>query len=127
MTAGQLRRGLEKMPRPCPAAILFGLDMSLTADQVITLKWKDALKLHLTEYAAVILNSQPRHIMCDYVFWKELRGKPMPLFGLDGMVFENFGLIWSELTAATKNVIWIDEVAEAEAFLKELELTLKKV
>jgi hypothetical protein len=120
MTAGQLKRGFEKMPRPYPAAILFSLEMSMNAEEVVMLTRLDAGALRklgkLTEFAAHILDSQPIHIASKYVFWHEVNSTPMPLFGLDAMVFEAFGLLWGELGAACGRLIWIDEDAEAAAW-----------
>lgn len=120
MTAGQLRRGFEKMPRPCPAAILFGLDTGMQPDEVAALTWKDAKTLArdggLSEYARHILNSQPVHIACQYVFWLERDGKPQPLFDIEWMVTQVFELLWNELELACDRLIWIDEEADAEDF-----------
>lgn len=97
MTAGQLRLGLERMPRPCPAAVLFGLEMKMSAEQIVTLTWQAARKLKgVTSYATHILKSQPVHIASSYVFWQDVDGKPYPLFGFDGIVFDAFTLTWGE-------------------------------
>ncbi|MCX6654492.1 MAG: hypothetical protein NTY03_05145 [Candidatus Bathyarchaeota archaeon] len=131
MTAGQLRQGFEKMPRPCPAAILFGLDTNMTVEQVMTLNWKEANRLRgqgkLSEFACHILDSQPIHIASNYVFWVIMNKKPMPLFGLDGLIFENFGLLWSELQSSCENLIWVDEEIDALDFLANLEAVSKAV
>lgn len=116
MTAGQLRRGFEQIPRPCPAAVLFGLDASMSAEDVITLTWpaaKDMIKSgKLSEYAIHILKSQPVHIACQYVFWLEKDGKPEPLFDLEWLTVQIFGLLWSELGLSCERLIWIDEEAD---------------
>lgn len=123
MTAGQLRRGFEKMPRPCPAAILFCLDTSLPPELVATMTWDDArvmvIKGELSEFARHILNSQPVHIASKYVFWIEKNGVPTALFDLEWMVTEVFGLLWIELEAACENLIWIDEDADLASWSEQ--------
>jgi hypothetical protein len=120
MTAGQLRRGFEKLPRPCPAAVLFGLDTSMYPDSVISLTWSDARSMvvngELSEYAVHILKSQPVHIACKYVFWIEIGGKPQQLFDLEWMISQVFGLLWCELDVACDRLIWIDEDVEASSW-----------
>jgi hypothetical protein len=110
MTMGMLRRTFSTMSRPRPAAILFGLEMKLDVEQIITLKWCDAKLLNLTPYARLILDSQPRHIASPYVFWYESKSKPFPLFGLGEEVLYAFEMTWSELVASTHNrIVAIDE------------------
>lgn len=101
--------GLEQFERPAPAAILFGLELGLRSDEVITLRWPDALMMmrrgELTERCRQILAKQPRHIASDYVFWVEGETRPMPLFGLDQQVFDVYGLVWGQLQAAYRRMI----------------------
>lgn len=97
VTVDDLLRGMKQLSRPMPAAIMFGLEMSMGADEIVCLTWRDAKKLKLTSYALRILRSQPVHISTDYVFWQEYDGRPMPLFGLEQEVFDTFGVVWGEL------------------------------
>lgn len=116
MTASVLRHGFEQMPRPFPAAILFGLDSNSSAQNTICLTRADASFMRdagmLSAFSCHILDSQPAHIASAYVFWREFNGKPMPLFGMEQLIFDVFGLTWGELDVAYSRMIWIDEDAD---------------
>jgi len=116
ITAGMLKRGFATMKRPRPAAILFGLESGLEIEQIISLTWEKAKRLTLTPYAKRILDSQPIHIRCPYVFWSERAGKPQPLFGLSQEVFEVLGVVWGELAIAYNQIVLVDEDVEREIF-----------
>ncbi len=120
ITAGELRRGLEQLPRPFPSAILFGLDSSLSTENTIMLTWPQANEMRrsgkLSCFASHIIDSQPIHIASPYTFWREINGKPMPLFGLEQIIFDVFGILWPELKMAFNRMIWIDEEAELRHF-----------
>jgi hypothetical protein len=122
LTTGILKRGLIGMVRPRPAAILFGLETGLEAERVITLTWQKVKPSNLTPYAIHILDSQPRHIHCQYVFWQNYKSsnKPLPLFGLSEEVFSAFGIAWGELAVAYKHIIFIDEDEELDRFAPEI-------
>jgi hypothetical protein len=118
LTAGQLCRGFEKMPRPCPAIILFGLEQKMDLEQTVSLTWNQVSRLRasdaLTGYAEHILLSQPRHIRSPLVFWRGNDGDAIHLHGLDRLVFDVFGLLWGELLLAYEGLIMIDEESEEE-------------
>lgn len=105
ITSDELVRGFEQMQRPMPAAILFGLEMQLRPEEIVTLTWHKAKKLKLTSYARHVLKSQPIHIATKYVFWQQRDDKVMPLFGLEQEVFDTFGKVWGELQHAYNRMI----------------------
>lgn len=105
LTSAQVVTGFAQMQRPMPAAILLGLELGLTPDEVVTLTWQKAKKLKLTQYARHILNSQPIHIATKYVFWQQRYTKVMPLFGLEQEVFDVFGMVWGELQHAYSRMV----------------------
>ena len=52
-------------------AILLALEQNLTLEQVVLLKWKDALRIKkLTQTSREILLSLPRHLFCEFAFWE---------------------------------------------------------
>lgn len=104
ITTDELVHGFEQMQRPMPAAILFGLEMNMRPDEVVTLTWQKAKKLKLTGQARHILKSQPIHIATRYVFWQQ-RDRVMPLFGMDQEVFDVFGKVWGELQHAYNRMV----------------------
>lgn len=116
ITAGELRRGFMSMVRPRPAALLFGLEAKLSAQEVVTLTWDKVRTMRrsglIPPYACRILDSQPVHIKCQYVFWRSVNGRPVPLFGLEQEVFDVFGMVWGELASAYERIILVDEKAE---------------
>ena len=104
-----MRGAFERMSRPTPAAILFALEVGLDADELTVLTWERTKALvkagRVKTYARSILEAQPRHISCKYVFWKQgPRGGAHALYGVELEVFEEFGMIWSELEAAYKDM-----------------------
>lgn len=109
ITAQAVRMAFERMTRPMPAAILFGLETGLTPERLVTLTWPKAKLLVLSgkvkTYARQILEAQPRHLNSEYVFWQQRgRSSPQPLFGLEMDVFEEFGMVWSELQEAYRKM-----------------------
>ncbi len=115
-TAGQLRRGLELLDRPAAAAIMFGLETGADIDDVVTLKWPD-VKLSsrtMSKYGRHLVRLQPIRIGCQYVFWREGKTQPMPLFDLSQSTLDVFGMMWHELVAAYDEMVMVDEDAEFE-------------
>lgn len=111
VTAQAIRMAFERMTRPTPAAILFALETGITPERLVTLTWPKAKLLVLSgqvkTYARQILEKQPRHLNCEYVFWKQSgKASPQPLFGLEMEVFEEFGMVWSELQEAYRKMIF---------------------
>lgn len=105
ITTDELVRGFEQMQRPMPAAILFGMEMQLRPEEIVTLTWNKAKKLKLTGYARHVLKSQPIHIATKYVFWQQRDDKVMPLFGMEQEVFDVFGKVWGEMQHAYNRMV----------------------
>jgi hypothetical protein len=111
MTLGDLRKGLEQLERPRPAAVLFGLEADLEIDEVITLTWGKAKALregNLSHVARELLRLAPRHLGTSYVFWQTVSGNAAPLFGLSLELAHIFDLEWSELRRAYRTIAGID-------------------
>ncbi len=96
MTLGELRLGLEKLTRPRPAAVLFGLETDMEIDALITLKWDKANELRmsgtLSKMATDVLRLAPRHLSSPYVFWQNFSDGVAPLFGLSLELAEIFDM-----------------------------------
>lgn len=122
-------RGFVRMTPPAPAAIIFGIETNLTADQVTTLTWLKAKAMirsnKLSDQAILSLKSQPIHITSRYVFWRYVERKALPLFGLEQEVFDAFGMVWAELTVAYRGAVMIDYDAEMKRWQELLLLTGK--
>ncbi|MFT4064236.1 hypothetical protein [Paraburkholderia sp.] len=111
MTLGDLRKGLEQLERPRPAAVLFGLEADLEIDEVISLTWEKAKVLregHLSKIARELLRLAPRHLGTPYVFWQTMNGAPAPLFGLSLELAAIFDMEWPELRKAYRTIAGID-------------------
>jgi hypothetical protein len=123
MTLGELRVGLEALTQPRPAAVLFGLELDMPIDDLITLKWERALNFRrdgrLTPLANEILKAAPRHIRTHYVFWQEIDDKVAPLFGLSLELADVFDLEWPELREAYRTIIKLDPQIERARWLSE--------
>ena len=114
MSACELKTGLAQMLRPRPAAVLFALETGIDSDEVVTLTWNRIRRLRLSQLAWLCLDSQPRHIRCNYVFWQEADGKPTPIYGLTAEIFDTFQMVWSELKQAYDHMAWVDYQAESQ-------------
>lgn len=108
MTTSLLMRGFGQMQHPYPAAILFALHANLKPEEVVSLTWARARKMarrHDCDPLVVqILRSQPIHIRAQYVFWREIDFKPVPLFGLEQLLFDTFGMVWAEFERAYRRI-----------------------
>lgn len=110
MDLRRMREAFERMSRPTPSAILFALEVGLDPDELTVLTWERAKALakagRVKTYARSILEGQPRHISCKYVFWRQgPKGGAHALYGLELEVFEEFGMVWSELVQAYKDMV----------------------
>ena len=119
LTAGELRDGLLRVGKFQTAAILFGLETKMDSMMVSTLTHQRLnLAGELSPLARKCLSLFPRHIRSPYVFWDQSKsdGRVTPLYGLDVIVFETFGLLWGELAFGYENLIMIDTNADRVSF-----------
>ncbi len=125
-TAGDLVEGLAFMDVVERRAVLFGIDTSLTADQVCEITHTQALQLQLTPLSAEIVRASPRHIRFDRLFWAiDAGGLVVPMLNLNRTVAECFGgMDLADLTAAYKRMQWIDYQLEADFFMAQLRAEL---
>lgn len=106
ITMSEFESGLAQMSEAQASAVVFALEAALDSIQVAMLTWRRlALMGELSETANGLLEGQPRHLHTPYVFWEYQGGMPMPVFGLDAVVFEVFGLVWAELTFGYRHLI----------------------
>lgn len=128
-TLSELRSGLEKLKRPKPAAVLFGLEMDLPAEAVVSLTWDNARMLtrsgKLTWLAESILKNQPINIASNYVFWRYHENTPLPLFELEQEVFDVFNMVWAELSSYYARISWVSADYESVTW-KDLLLLVQR-
>lgn len=117
LTAGELRDGLLRLTRLHATVILFALETNLDSMTVATLTYQRLALMELSPLAKQCLNVCPRHLRTPYVFWEQQQsdGKVAPIFGLDAVVFETFGLVWAELAFGYKHLIMIDGAADRKS------------
>lgn len=109
ITSTEMREGFERMGRPTPSAIMFGLETGLDPDELVMLTWSKVRAMsragRVKTYARSIVEAQTRHISCKYVFWKQnAKGVAQPLFGLELDVFDEYKMVWSELVKAYRDM-----------------------
>ncbi len=107
------------------------MEMQISAEQVIMLTRPihHQLLRHdvLTDLARQIISSQAIHIASQYVFWHEVHGKPMPLFGLEFLVSDVFSVTWTEMLEIYSELIWIDEQEEARHFFSHFPDSIRSI
>lgn len=72
------------IPADRQKAILFSLETGMKTEDVVTLTWGIARKMPMTSLAKAIIESFPRSINVNYVFWERYEdfGMVGPMFGL---------------------------------------------
>ena len=119
LTLGEFRRGLTYADQPYAAAILFALEVAISPDEVSMLTWTRLQSMEqfnsISDLAKECTKACARSISTPYVFWKEQDGKAVGLFDLNAMIFEAFGMMWSELEEGYANIIMIDEEADKKS------------
>lgn len=102
-------------------AILFSLETGIKPEDVVIMTWKIAAKTKMTPFAKAIVESIPRNIHINYVFWEEMESFDMvaPLFGLSQNVQDLFsGLTHREVSKLFNEAVLFDSEAELK-FLQE--------
>jgi hypothetical protein len=98
-------------------AILFSLETGMKPEDVVILTWKMAQKMKMTPLAKSIVESTPRNIHVNYVFWEEMETFSMtaPLFGLSQDVQDLFsGLTHREASKLFHEAVLFDSNEELE-------------
>lgn len=102
-------------------AILFSLETGIKPEDVVIMTWKILSKTSLTPLAKAIVESIPRNIHINYVFWEDMESFSMvtPLFGLSQNVQDMFsGLTHREVSKLFHEAVLFDSEAELK-FLQE--------
>jgi hypothetical protein len=96
-------------------AILFALETGIKPEDVVIMTWKIATKTKMTPLAKAIIDSLPRNIHINYVFWEEMEAFSMtaPLFGLTQDVQDMFsGMLFREASKLFQNAVLFDSAEE---------------
>jgi hypothetical protein len=104
-------------------ALLFALETNTKPEDVVALTWNKALRLKFSPLAMAILNTQPRHIRLNYVFWEEIDtfGMAGPLFGLSQNLQETFeGLSFHQVKKLYDAAPQVDPFIEGEEFKEQI-------
>lgn len=121
-TSGDLVEWLRETSLARRRALLFALEMDLDPRAIIDLTWKDLAKLELTELAAEIVATLPRHIRLPYLFWDTLpNGAAAPLFGLHETALEvSQGMGMPILRQLYSQMVMLDAFADADSVCEAL-------
>lgn len=105
--SSELEAGLAKLPSAMARAAVFGLEMDLPLDKVMSLTYMQAANMELTETARTALRAQVRSIASDLAFWQPNGGSEVhgPLFGFANEVYANFDMSWNALRLSYKGMI----------------------
>lgn len=96
-------------------AILFALETGIKPEDVVIMTWKLASKTKMTPLAKAIIDSLPRNIHINYVFWEEMDAFSMtaPLFGLSQNVQDMFsGMLFREASKLFQEAVLFDSEEE---------------
>lgn len=86
------------------AAILFALNQGLSLLETITLKRSDLRSMALTPAAAQIVSRLTPHLHCQWLFWYECNGSPVPLSCLPARWRQRMPMNWEHFAKAYHGV-----------------------
>lgn len=105
--SSELTEGLAKLPPSMARAAIFGLEMDMSLEQIMTLTFKQAQGLEMTETARKALRDQVRSMTTSLAFWQldTRTDSHGPLFGFANEVYANFDMSWNALRLSYKGLI----------------------
>ena len=98
---GLMTVGFERNER---AAILFALNQGLSLLETITLKRSDLRNMSLSPAAAQIVSRLTPHLHCQWLFWYEHNGSPVPLSCLPARWRQRMPMNWEHFAKAYHGV-----------------------
>lgn len=104
-------------------AMLFALESGIKPEDVVALTWNMVNRMKFSPLAKAVLESQPRHIRLNYVFWEEIDtyGMAGPLFGLSQNFQETFeGLRFNQVKTLFDRAPQVDPFIEGEEFKDQI-------
>lgn len=107
LLSSELAAGVSKLNPAMARAAIFGLEMDLPLDRIMTLSFKQANAMELTPLASAALSAQVRSISSNLAFWKKEDGQDVhtPIFGFANEVYESFGMSWNALRTGYQKLI----------------------
>ncbi len=91
---------ISRFERGERAAILFALSEGLSLLEAITMKRQDLKGLALSPEAAQIASRLTPHLHCEWLFWRECNGSPVPLSNLPGRWRQKMPMSWEHFSQA---------------------------
>lgn len=120
----ELVQGLSRLTKTQAQATLLGLEMGLTALQVVEMMWGQVLRFppeQITPLASEIIRARnaARHPRLPYVFWFSVTDLiAAPLLELQAQVETAFNRKWEVLSLEYETILRFDTRAEADSFLE---------
>lgn len=82
LTDSELYESLSVYSHSTRVAILLILSQKISPEDALHLTWSRVRDMRLTKSSAKLLNSMPRHLNFDLVFWEIVDNEVTPLFDL---------------------------------------------
>lgn len=106
LLTSELIAGLARLPRDFRRAVLFGLEMKLSAMRVINLTRTEAHRMtNKSVSAQSCVDSSVISIKCCSVFWQSVCMSHEPLESLEEEVYAAFGMTWRELSSRYERLV----------------------
>lgn len=110
ITDVEFYEALDKFNHRSRVAILFTLSTDLSPQYISKLNWSEAKQLRLGKSAVKILNSIPRQLFSELVFWQVEDYKIKPLSNLTNDIESLIGIFTlDEFRELYENMVYIEE------------------
>lgn len=113
LTDYEISMALKKHESIIRKAILFAIGSKIPPKEIESLTWQSVKKYPLDRDALYILESLPRHLFCNLIFWRTRKQAPEPIIGLkdicDEMAYPN---TWQEYLELTERILLVKDSAE---------------
>lgn len=122
LTVAELGEQLIRVSMQRRKALLFALEMDMAVRDVANLTWKSMRDFSLTPLATSIVQTNPRHIRLNYVFWEPIYHlTAAPLMKLERSAQEVAGgQGFDSLRRLYKKLVLIDSDSDSEEFMSNL-------
>ena len=116
MLLGDLRQGLEKLDLADRRCVFFSLIMGWSLERVSELTWPEVKSISsiISDAAWDVLESLPRHLRSDLVFWRDTANGVPQLADIRFRVEMAFGCDYDKLRSKFASMVFIDPELAAQ-------------